>query len=350
MKLISIVIPIYNSEKTIRRCVDSVLSQTYYDIEVILVDDGSQDNSFRICKEYEMKDSRIKVVHKENGGVSSARNCGIDASEGDYIMFVDADDWIENNAVEKMLSLFSKDNVDISMCSFFRELGDNQITYILEENTFTVSEIIGRDIQGREAILCTIWNKLYRVDLIKNNKIRFAEDIRFGEDFVFNIHVFEHVQCISSTSEPLYHYNCSQENSASNKLYEEYDKYINAMDEALSKLLVNSLKKSANEPLRKEFIGERWGYAFELCLNAKISYKQKTSIIFNWIKAMPKEAYEWERVYKDDMGRLIDQYLKNRKITKKDIKAICVRRKKHSIKKSIIVGVKKVVLRLLKKI
>lgn len=105
---ISVIVPVYNVEKFLARCVDSILSQTYEDLEVILVDDGAKDASGRICDEYAEKDSRVKVIHKENGGLSSARNAGIDAATGTYLAFVDSDDWIEPEAYQHMLGLMKK--------------------------------------------------------------------------------------------------------------------------------------------------------------------------------------------------------------------------------------------------
>ena len=99
--LVSVVIPVYNAEKYIHKCIDGILSQTYHNTEIILVDDGSADNSLSICKEYAQKDSRIRVFSKENGGVSSARNMGMDEATGCYLMFLDSDDWLENDTIEK---------------------------------------------------------------------------------------------------------------------------------------------------------------------------------------------------------------------------------------------------------
>lgn len=111
--LISVIVPVYNVEKYLSRCVDSILDQTYEKLEIILVDDGAKDSSGKICDEYAEKDSRIKVIHKENGGLSSARNTGIDAATGDYLAFVDSDDWIEQDMYEKMLGLVEKHGVKL---------------------------------------------------------------------------------------------------------------------------------------------------------------------------------------------------------------------------------------------
>ena len=116
--LVSVIVPIYNVEKYLNKCVDSIVNQTYKNLEIVLVDDGSTDDSGKICDEYAGKDSRIKVVHKENGGLSDARNNGIDISNGRYLAFIDSDDWIEPNMIEKMYSNAIENNADISVCQY----------------------------------------------------------------------------------------------------------------------------------------------------------------------------------------------------------------------------------------
>lgn len=178
---ISIIVPIYNSEKTLIRCVESLLNQTYTDIEVILVDDGSKDHSLEICRSYKNKDSRIQVIHKKNGGVSSARNIGLDAANGTYVMFCDSDDWVEDDWCETMLKSYVPGA--LVMCGYYchhkdyvqcvgEEVKSNRI---LKENFLLTKPIAG----------FAPWNKLYyRAEIVKNN-IRFPENISLGEDQLF---------------------------------------------------------------------------------------------------------------------------------------------------------------------
>ena len=116
--LISVIVPVYNTEKYLGRCVDSIINQTYTNLEIILVDDGSPDNSPAICDEYAKKDQRIKVIHKENGGLSSARNAGLDIAKGDFISFIDSDDWVEKDLFEVLVSLYGKTQAEIIASSF----------------------------------------------------------------------------------------------------------------------------------------------------------------------------------------------------------------------------------------
>ena len=126
-EVISVIIPCYNVEKYIDRCMESVLNQTYRELEIILVDDGSTDRTGNICDRYSQIDARVKVIHKENRGLSSARNAGLDICQGDYIFFVDSDDWISHNMYEKMLSSLKSVNADIAVCGWVEEFLNNSI-------------------------------------------------------------------------------------------------------------------------------------------------------------------------------------------------------------------------------
>ena len=116
MPKISVIVPVYNTEKYLNRCIDSILAQTFTDFELLLIDDGSTDCSGKICDEYAAKDSRVRVFHKENGGVSSARNMGLDNAQGEWITFVDSDDWVHEDFLKKRLALALNDNADIAYC------------------------------------------------------------------------------------------------------------------------------------------------------------------------------------------------------------------------------------------
>ena len=139
--LISVIIPVYNAEKFLNKCLDSVIGQTYKNLEIILVDDGSQDDSGKICDEYAQKDNRIKVIHKENGGDSSARNTGLKMATGKYITTIDSDDWIELNAYEDMLKVLLEKNVDIVRCGFYKNYGEK-----CEEMTFVYPDSLRIDL------------------------------------------------------------------------------------------------------------------------------------------------------------------------------------------------------------
>ncbi len=151
MKKISVIIPVYNVENDIRFCLDSVLNQTYKNLQIILVDDGSTDSSGDICDEYKNKDSRIQVIHKQNGGLSDARNKGLEIADGDYIAFLDSDDYIYKTFYEELYNLITKYDADISECNFLRINDYNETAHKLFENKnleVTNEEIVSSNIEA----------------------------------------------------------------------------------------------------------------------------------------------------------------------------------------------------------
>ena len=173
MKKVSIIIPIYNVEKYLRKCVDSVICQTYKNLEIILVDDGSPDSCPEICDSYVDLDSRIKVIHKQNGGLSDARNTGIDMSSGEYITFVDSDDYIENDMIEILISTLEENHCDISTCNNLIVHSDNIVTIAPEQNITRIlaTENALENLFYKKDISVMATAKLYKKSLFKS--IRF---------------------------------------------------------------------------------------------------------------------------------------------------------------------------------
>ena len=181
--MISVIVPVYKVEKYLNKCVDSILNQTYKDIEVILVDDGSPDNCGEICEEYAKKDDRVRVIHKKNEGLSTARNTGLIESKGEYIFFVDSDDYININILEKLLEAIENSKADFAMASDIcqTESGDMISQNILENNKVYVGdEIIESFVLSLKT---SAWNKLFRKDFIGD--IKFPDGRIHGEDLVF---------------------------------------------------------------------------------------------------------------------------------------------------------------------
>lgn len=225
--LISVIVPVYNVEKYINRCIDSIINQTYKNLEIILVDDGSQDSSGQICDDYSKKDSRIKVIHKENNGVSSARNTGLDNVTGEWIAFIDADDWIEKNYCEMLINEKQKD-IDIIGCGYKRVNGNSvkRINYDNKTIMFDNIEFINKllNVQNGYGFVHT---KLYRRSLIGN--IRFDVKLRVAEDALFNIQIASNTNKIKIINHDLYDYRINT-NSAVRLYDEKYDeKYLSAM-------------------------------------------------------------------------------------------------------------------------
>lgn len=202
---ISIVVPIYNVEKYLKKCVESILNQTYKNFELILVDDGSPDRCGEICEDFAKKDLRIRVIHKENGGLSSARNAGIDVAKGEYIGFVDSDDYIEPFMYEKLVNAVVKDNCLLSVCS---------VKYVFEDGSAVTKENSEESqvFDFNRAILemntyrlfdMGAWSKLYHRDLFK--EIRFPVG-KLSEDFYIMYKIFDIAQRVSYVADPCYNY------------------------------------------------------------------------------------------------------------------------------------------------
>ena len=213
----SIVVPVYNVEKYLKRCVESLIKQTLEDIEIILVDDGSTDNSGKICDQLRINDTRIKVIHKGNGGLSSARNAGLNIVTGDYVGFVDSDDDIELDMYEKLYKIVKKTSVDFVMTDYLRITKDGKSylkTTDMRSGYYSKTDIMQEifpNLIMRECVdygpILSVCNCLYRVSFLKENKISFDEQVRWSEDNLFNSIVG---YCADSfyylNKEGLYHY------------------------------------------------------------------------------------------------------------------------------------------------
>lgn len=215
--MISIVVPVYKVEKYLHRCVESLRRQTVRDIEIILVDDGSPDRCPQICDALVKQDERIRVVHKKNGGLSSARNAGLRVATGEYVGFVDSDDDVEPDMYEKMLAVIESENVDFVMSDYLRITADGSC-YLKTLNirpgrydkTALRKEIFPSLIMGEDVEygpLLSVWHCLYRADFLRSNNIFFDEEVRWSEDNIFSSIVG---YCANSfyymKEEGLYHY------------------------------------------------------------------------------------------------------------------------------------------------
>ena len=203
--MVSVIIPVYNVEKFLNRCVDSILSQTYKNIEIILVDDGAQDSSPQICDEYAHKDIRVKVIHKNNGGLASARNAGLKVAKGDYILFVDSDDWIKDITVEELLNIAVKNQVDfvrfIPVSAGYPDRPDGTpINFgtedFMEDGVYNKEKMI-RDIYPRLFVtpqltmgpIVAAWRSLYNRKFLVDNNLYFDEEVKYSEDAIFSAKV-----------------------------------------------------------------------------------------------------------------------------------------------------------------
>ena len=202
--LISVIVPVYKVEKYLEKCIESVLKQTYTNLQIILVDDGSPDNCGKICDEYAKKDSRIEVIHKANGGLSDARNVGISKAKGRYIGFVDSDDYIKEDMYEILLNLIKKYDADVSICNLYDVIDGNECIRNKENGIREYSRLdILKKVLLDKNIQSYAWNKLYEKELF--DEIKYPIGKKY-EDIGTTFYLFEKCNKIVVTSEPEYYY------------------------------------------------------------------------------------------------------------------------------------------------
>lgn len=217
--LISVIVPVYKAEKYLHRCVDSLLAQTFQDFEILLVDDGSPDKSGKICDEYAKKDSRVRVFHKKNGGVSSARNVGLDNAVGEYLTFIDADDWIDVDCFEKGFSLLMQDNLDILQYSYKRisEIDDS----IISVHDYECAPMGWIDFVQKDHFLVCVWGNFIRMAVIEKRHLRFDEKLHLAEDQLFIMTAMTLSERISQTKDIYYNYFQNSESATHNSKKED---------------------------------------------------------------------------------------------------------------------------------
>ncbi len=253
---VSVIVPVYKAEKWLHRCVDSILAQTMKDFELLLIDDGSPDKSGEICDEYAAKDSRIRVFHKENGGVSSARNLGLDNVLGKYIIFIDSDDWVSVNYIQ---DLYKYKDVDALIYQGHISVKNDKIVSI---NSFDEKEYVGENFIDFFSIPVYgfSWGKIFSSDIVLRNNIRFNENLTLWEDNIFVYEYISYVNKVRFVSEVNYFYQ-NTENSLTkytrspkecylyydrlSKIFSKYkifvrDKYHYKLDEVLARNYMRS--------------------------------------------------------------------------------------------------------------
>ena len=236
--LVSIIVPVYKAEKYIHQCIDSLLAQTYKNIEVILVDDGSPDHCGKICDEYAAKDCRVKVIHQQNGGVSVARQIGIDHATGEYSIHADPDDWVELNMIEELVAKAVADNADMVICDFYRESKSDRIHVCQNLGDDLSASAVLRKILSQQ-LHGSCWNKLVNRSRIEG--IGFTpEDLCILEDELYNIRILARKIKVSYLPKALYHYRIDNENSLCNTISDKSFKLkVKAVSEIESFCLAN---------------------------------------------------------------------------------------------------------------
>lgn len=202
--IISVIVPVYKAEQYIHRCINSIISQSFIYWELLLIDDGSPDKSGTICDEYALRDNRVRVIHKENGGVSSARQVGLDSANGDYIIHVDPDDWVDSEMLSELYHVAVSDNSDIVFCDYYLSFEKKDI-YVSQMpkslNHFDLlNQLLGQELHG------ACWNKLIKRSLFQKHDIRFPIDVIRWEDLWVTCSLLMHNISISYVNKAFYHY------------------------------------------------------------------------------------------------------------------------------------------------
>lgn len=205
--VVSIIVPVYKAEKYLFRCVDSILNQTFKDWECILVDDGSPDKSSQICDEYANKDSRIKVIHKVNGGVSSARQAGLETASGEFVIHADSDDWLDSTMLEELVKHQRETGADFIVFDFYRVANGQQLRICQKPAALDNRQVLKDVISGRLYASC--WNKLIRRSLIEKYGASFPKGINLGEDKCFLASLLKNPVTVSYLPKALYYYDAS---------------------------------------------------------------------------------------------------------------------------------------------
>lgn len=277
--LISVVIPIYNVENYLHKCVDSIINQTYTNLEIILVDDGSPDNCGKICDEYEKKDSRIKVIHKINGGLSDARNAGIDIANGKYISFIDSDDYVDQDYIEFLYNQILKYRTSISICSH-RVLYDTG--KVIEKQTSEFSVLDSKKVLERilydEGIDLSAWAKLYDINLFKD--IRYPKG-RLYEDSATTYLLIDKCDKIAIASESKYNYMIRRNSITNNKFTTKKMDLIISTEEMANYIVKKypDLKVAADRRVMYSYLS-----TLSQLANDKDSHLNEEKIIMTYIK------------------------------------------------------------------
>ena len=306
---VTVVIPVYNTKRYLEECVASVIGQTYKEIEILLVDDGSTDGSSALCDELAERDERIRVLHKENGGAATARNLGIDEASGEYVMFLDSDDWLDLDTVEMLIQHADQNHTDVIKFNFVREYGDRQLLktntflqeklYVKEECRTVCRQILGL-VESEMAhpenlnFLASCGFNMYRKELLLRSKARFIpiQEIGTFVDGLFNFEVFMHVERFEFIDRPFYHYRKTNETAATMRYRRNY------LNRQL--VLFDKLKAEINRQNDVAFFEEAYSHrivfsTMEIAINALLnsaSFFEKYKEIKTMVKHERfKEAY-----------------------------------------------------------
>lgn len=294
--LISIIVPVYNTENYLEKCLYSLVNQTYKNIEIIIIDDGSPDNSMNIIQKFVLADNRVKVISQKNQGLSGARNTGMNNANGDYIMFIDSDDWIKIDTCEKAINASEKYNADVVFWSYIKEFSDLQKdNYLFDKTEIIWSEkninqlsrrmvgLVGDELANPQSIdnLVTAWGKLYKKSVIGD--VRFTDTKIIGtEDALFNIEVFLGINSAVYIPDLLCHYRKDNESSLTHNYKKKLVSRWKEMYSRIKFLLDrNDMSREYYDALKNRICFGLIGLGINLAEDKKMSFKEKKKEIYN---------------------------------------------------------------------
>ena len=299
--LVSIVVPIYNMEKYVGECVKSLVEQTYQNIEILLIDDGSTDSSPEIIDKLALSDQRIRVIHKENGGTAMVRNLGVESAKGEYILFIDADDWLSNDCIEECVKEIKENNLDVVRFNYVKEFltySEQKQNTFLKLETYSAEECQGvaRQIIGlidgelahpeNQNFLASACFNLYNRQIILDNNIKFTDMSKIGafEDGLFNIEYFLHINSFKFIDKPFYHYRKYNEGSCTSNYRKDFLKRQLYLFEKISALILDN----DNQDFKRAFESRVALSTMEMCLNA-LKNKDKFKVKYSEVKGILKD-------------------------------------------------------------
>ena len=309
----SIIVPIYNADRHIHKCLDSIINQTYKNIEVLLIDDGSIDDSGNICKEFSDKDGRIKLYRNTNHGVSYSRNFGIEHSNGEYIFFSDSDDWLEKNCIEKLLLSMCNSGADLAVGNIihYRSTGNIEVKRPLyEREVIEIREYLTKYYlkHKTEHMIGAPFAKLFKKSIIEQNHIRYELNESYAEDFVFNTKYYNCISKVSCINDKVYWYNVDTFGSLSKENLKRSE-YIMNRQAQFTCLISELFKKNQLEKLNIAGIFNIYFAIRAIRINngkSTLSFADKYNIFLVHLnqKIEWKPAIKIQYVFEDKVNRL----------------------------------------------
>lgn len=275
---VSIIVAVYNAEKTLHRCIDSLLVQTYKSLEIILIDDGSTDRSLSICKEYAGKDKRIKFFHQENRGVAYTRQKGLELATGTYIIHADPDDWVATESLSLMVKYAEEQNSDMLICDFWHNFDDKEVRLIQKPTNLTPESVI---IDFFPRIHGSCWNKLVKRETILKYGIKFNDKLTFCEDLIFNINLLKHPIKVSYLDIAHYHYYYTDKGTS---LASRYDSKTASNDLLLFEVMKDTLPANIIEQTLPQFAIMLLYRAYEGHSHRSCEFKRIFQPYFKYVK------------------------------------------------------------------